>query len=147
MISNVLICIGIFCIFLLVSIYIGDDGPHSEELQARKAVSKGLTQNYQAAMAAWSAFATVFSSAVIKAKMKPAVTAAIWSGGMATGTGVTYGMLKAASQLENMSSQKFHPTHQQLLLVIQLLLALHLLLVLQLHLLLHLLLHPFQIMR
>lgn len=80
MISNVLICIGIFCIFLLVSIYIGDDGPHSEELQARKAVSKGLTQNYQAAMAAWSAFATVFSSAVIKAKMKPAVTAVRWNG-------------------------------------------------------------------
>lgn len=100
MISNVLICIGIFCIFLLVSIYIGDDGPHSEELQARKAVSKGLTQNYQAAMAAWSAFATVFSSAVIKAKMKPAVTAAIWSGGMATGTGVTYGMLKATRKHE-----------------------------------------------
>lgn len=116
MISNVLFCIGIFCIFLLVSIYIGDDpihcaGPYSEELEARKAASKGLTRNYQAAMTAWSAFATVFSTVVIKAKMKPSVAAGVWSGGMVGGTGATYGLLKTAnaSQLENISSQKFHP--------------------------------------
>ena len=115
MISNVLICIGIFFFFLLVYAYVGDDpifcaGPTPEELEAQKMKNKALSLNFKIAMTAWSAFATAFSGIVLKAKMKPVVAGVFWSAGMSTGSGFTYGMYQTANGaiLSNVSSSTFH---------------------------------------
>lgn len=76
--SNVLMCIGIFCFFLLVYACVLDDpifcaGSTPEELEAMKIKTNAQTQNLKTAMTAWVGFVTAFSSIVIKAKMKPVV--------------------------------------------------------------------------
>jgi len=115
MTSNVLMCIGIFCFFLLVYACVLDDpifcaGSTPEKLEAMKIKTNAQTQNLKTAMTVWVGFVTAFSSIVIKAKMKPVVKGGFWSAGMGTGSGFTYGMYKTANAdlLSNMNSSTFH---------------------------------------